>query len=467
MTEPLPAAQWRALDHARDRAYEWLASVPTRPVGPAATYDDMVKVLGGPLPETGVDPAAVVDALAVAIEPGLTAMASGRFFGFVIGGALPAGLATDWLVTAWDQNTGLATVTPGTVAAEAVAGGWVTGLLGLPEGSSVGFVTGGCMANMTGLAVGRHHVLAAAGWDVEADGLQGAPRVHVVVPDERHATIDLALRYLGLGAATAHHVATDDQGRVELPALAAALDACAGEPTLVSLAAGNVNTGSFDPIAPAVDMAHEHGAWVHVDGAFGLWASASPAYRHLTQGVERADSWATDAHKWLNVPYDCGIAVTRHPATHRQTFGTHAAYLIESEGTADSFELVPEFSRRARGVPVYAVLRSLGRQGIADLVERCCAHARHFAEALGAVPGVAVLNDVVLNQVLVRFDDDDRVTERVVDGVLADRTAFLGPTRYKGRAAMRISVCGWQTTEDDVDQGVEAVLRALELARRD
>jgi glutamate/tyrosine decarboxylase-like PLP-dependent enzyme len=233
----------------------------------------------------------------------------------------------------------------------------------------------------------------------------------------------------------------------------------------VTLAAGNVNTGAFDPIGAAVDLAHAHGAWVHVDGAFGLWAAAAPPLRHLTHGVERADSWATDAHKWLNAPYDCGVAITRHPADHAATFGTRAAYLIESQGTVDPHELVPEFSRRARGVPVYAALRSLGRHGVADLVERSCAHARRFAAAVRGTPGVAVLNDVVLNQVLIRFDDDDLVTARVVDEVLAERTAFLGPTRYKGRAAMRVSVCGWQTTSDDVDRAVDSVRRALVRAR--
>jgi glutamate/tyrosine decarboxylase-like PLP-dependent enzyme len=456
---------WEALDRAHAHASAWLDSVPERPVGAAATYEQMLEALGGPVPEEASDPAEVVDALATAAEPGLTAMQAGRFFGFVIGGTLPAALATDWLVSAWDQNSGLLAVTPTTAAAETVAGGWVLDLLGLPAGSAVGFVTGGCMANMTCLAVGRHHVLSAAGWDVQAHGLQGAPRLHVVLSQERHATVDSALRYLGIGDATARFVEADDQGRIRLGDLEAALAEGAGRPTIVSLAAGNVNTGAFDPFPAAVDLAHRYDAWVHVDGAFGLWAAAAPARAHLVAGVSAADSWATDAHKWLNVPYDCGIAITRHLASHRAAMGAHAAYLIESGGPPDPVELVPEFSRRARGVPVYAALRSLGRAGVADLVERCCAYAQRFAAELSAVDGVQVLNDVVLNQVLVRFEDDDETTRRVVAELLAERQVYMGPSVFKGQAAMRISVSGWQTTDADVTFSVEAVRRALERAR--
>jgi glutamate/tyrosine decarboxylase-like PLP-dependent enzyme len=425
----------------------------------------MLDALGGPVPERSSEPAAVVDALAAAAEPGLTAMQSGRFFGFVIGGTLPAALATDWLVSAWDQNSGLLAVTPATAAAETVAGRWVLDLLGLPADSAVGFVTGGCMANTTCLAVARHHVLAAAGWDVQAHGLQDAPRLHLVVSQERHATVDSALRYLGLGDATARFVATDDQGRILLDDFAAALAEGSGRPTVVSLAAGNVNTGAFDPFPAAVELAHRHDAWVHVDGAFGLWAAVATGREHLVEGVAAADSWATDAHKWLNVPYDCGIAITRHPASHRAAMGAHAAYLIESGGPPDPVELVPEFSRRARGVPVYAALRSLGREGLAELVERCCGHARRFAAELSSFDGVQVLNDVVLNQVLVRFEDDDATTRRVIDELLAERVVYMGPSVFKGRAAMRISVSGWQTTDADVAVSVDAVRRALERAR--
>ena len=287
-----------------------------------------------------------------------------------------------------------------------------------------------------------------------------------MLPDERHATVDSALRYLGLGDATARFVRTDGQGRIDLDDFAIALAEGDGRPTLVSLAAGNVNTGAFDPLGPAIALAHEHSAWVHIDGAFGLWAAAAPARRHLAEGVAAADSWATDAHKWLNVPYDCGIAIVRDAAAHRRAMGAHAAYLIESgDGPPDPVELVPEFSRRARGVPVYAALRSLGRIGVADLVEGCCRRAEEYAVALQAMDGVEVVNDVVLNQVLVRFDDDDATTRRVVEQVLEDRVAYMSPTVFKGRAGMRISVSGWQTTQEDVERAVQAVRQALAVAR--
>ncbi len=468
MTDPAAAPDlWTdVLDTAHRHAGAWLRSVPDRPVAATATYDEMLAAFRVGLPDGPQDAATVVDELAVAADPGLTAFQSGRFHGFVVGGTLPASMGADWLVSAWDQNTGLVAVTPSVIAAETVAGEWVVDLLGLPAGSSVGFVTGGCMANFTCLAVARSHVLAAAGWDVQAHGLQGAPQLHVVVPDERHATVDSALRYLGIGDATARLVATDELGRIRLEDFAAALDEGDGRPTIVSLAAGNVNTGSFDPFGPAVELAHQRGAWVHVDGAFGLWAAAVPRLRHLVDGAATADSWATDAHKWLNVPYDCGIAITRHPAAHRVAMGAHAAYLIESgDGPPDPVELVPEFSRRARGVPVYAALRSLGRSGVAELVDRSCRHAARYAALLQSMDGVQVLNDVVLNQVLVRFDDDDATTRRVVDRVLADRVAYMSPTVFKGRAGMRISVSGWQTSDADVERAVQAVRQALDAAR--
>jgi glutamate/tyrosine decarboxylase-like PLP-dependent enzyme len=455
-----------ALDRAHEHAGAWLRSVPERPVAAVADYDEMLKAFRVGLPDEPVDPAEVVDALATTAEPGLTAFQNGRFHGFVVGATLPAAMAADWLVSAWDQNTGLVAVTPAVIAAETVAGEWVLDLLGLPSDSSVGFVTGGCMANFTCLAVGRSYVLAAAGWDVQAQGLQGAPRLHIVLPDERHATVDSALRYLGIGDATARFVRTDGQGRIDIDDFEAALAEGDGRPTLVSLAAGNVNTGAFDPVGRAAALAHEYGAWVHVDGAFGLWAAAVPGRRHLVEGVAEADSWATDAHKWLNVPYDCGIAMTRHPAAHRVALGAHAAYLIESgDGPPDPVELVPEFSRRARGVPVYAAIRSLGRNGVTELVDGCCRRAEEYAAALQALDGVEVLNDVVLNQVLVRFDDDDATTRTVVERLIDDRVAYMSPTVFKGRAGMRISVSGWQTTPQDVDRSVQAVRQALVSAR--
>jgi len=320
------------------------------------------------------------------------------------------------------------------------------------------------MANFTGLAAGRHAVLAREGWDVEESGLQGAPRVRVIASQERHATIDVAVHLLGLGSGTVEALETDGQSRIRVADLERALAAGSG-PALVSLAAGNVNTGAFDPLAEAIEVAHSYGAWVHVDGAFGLWAGASESLRPLVAGVEQADSWATDAHKWLNVPYDCGISIVRDQAALRAAMGVRAAYLVQGGGLPDPMDLVPEFSRRARGVPVWAALSALGRTGVAELIERCCAHARRFADGFAAMEGAEVLNDVVLNQVLVRFDEDDAVTRAVVAAVQDGGEAYPSGTTWKGLAGMRVSVSNWRTTEADVDRTLAAVQRALTAAR--
>ncbi|MGN6608783.1 MAG: pyridoxal phosphate-dependent decarboxylase family protein [Jatrophihabitans sp.] len=444
------AALARAVAHATS----WLEQVPDRPVGPQGSADEWLQVFGGPLGDDPVAPAAVVDELDAA-RPGLMAINSGRFYGWVMGGVLPAALGADWLTSAWDQNTGLRYATPATAAIEQAAGAWLLDLLGLPASADVGFVTGATMANFTGLAAGRHAVLARAGWDVEADGLQGAPRARVLVGAERHDTIDLALRYLGLGRPQA--VEADEQGRLRVDALAAALAAGDG-PTLVCLQAGNLHSGAFDPLAEAIAVAHEHGAWVHVDGAFGLWAAATPSLRHLTAGVEGADSWATDAHKTLNVPYDCGIAIVRDPAALRGAMGVHASYLI-ADAAGDPLETVPELSRRARGVPVWAALRSLGRRGVAGLVEGLAARARDLAAGIGAVPGVEVLNDVVYTQVCLAFGDDER-TRAVTARLIADGAAWMSGSRWRGRDVLRISVSNWSTDADDVARSVAAVARA-------
>lgn len=424
----------------------------------------MVVAFAEPLPEHGRDPGEVLEHIAATAEPGLVAMSSGRYFGFVVGGSVPAALATDVLVTGLDQNTGLTFGTPATAAIEKVAGTWVKDVLHLPQTASVGFVTGGLMANFTGLMSGRHHVLAKAGWDVEVDGLNGAPPLRVIASAERHATIDMALRYLGIGSGHIIEVETDGQSRILLDSLHEALESGSG-PTLVCLAAGNVNTGAFEDLGRAIDLAHEYDAWVHIDGAFGLWAGAAPSRRFLVSGYERADSWATDGHKWLNVPYDCGIAIVAHEESHRIPLGAKASYLIREGEDPDPFELVPEFSRRARGVPVYAALASLGRDGVADMIERGCLHARQFAEQLSRIEGVEVLNDVVLNQVLVRFADDDDTTNAVIKGILADGTAYMTPSVWKGKAVMRISVANWQTSDDDVAASVAAVERVFEQVR--
>jgi glutamate/tyrosine decarboxylase-like PLP-dependent enzyme len=444
-----------ALERAHELTLDWLATLDTRPVPPQASIEEVVAALGEALPEEGTDPAEVVDLLSRACDPALVAIPSGRFFGFVIGGTHPAGLAADWLVSAWDQNSGLRQLTPANSAIEEVAGAWLLQLLGLPVGSAVGFVTGGTMANFTGLAAGRDDVLRRAGWDVSTHGLHGGPRVRVLVGAERHDTVDLALRYLGLGAP--EPVAADDQGRVRPDALASALAQGSGEPTLVSLQAGNVHSGAYDPFPEAIAMAHEHGAWVHVDGAFGLWAAVSPTYRHLLAGVDGADSWATDAHKTLNVPYDCGLAIVSDPAALKAAMGMHGDYLIHDEA-GEPFDKVPEISRRARAIPVWAVLRSLGSSGVADLVERLARHASAFAAGLAAIPGVEVLNDVVFTQVCASFGSDAR-TEEVVRRMLADGTAWMTGSRWHGRSVLRISVSSWATTEHDVEVSLDAVRR--------
>ncbi len=449
--------QSKALERAHRHALDWLASLRSRPVPPQASVEQVTQSLGTDLPEGSTDPAQVVDLLADACDPGLTAMPSGRFFGFVIGGTHPAALAADWLVTAWDQNSGLRRLTPAHSAVEDIASAWVLELLGLPAGSAVGFVTGATMANFTGLAAGRDAVLRRAGWDVAQRGLVGGPRVRVLVGEERHDTVDLALRYLGLGAP--EPVAVDEQGRLRADALAAALDARSDEPTVVVLQAGNVHSGAFDPFTDAITMAKAHGAWVHVDGAFGLWAGASPSYRHLVLGCEAADSWTTDAHKTLNVPYDTGLAIVRDPADLRAAMGMHGAYLIHDE-KGEPLDKVPEISRRGRAFPVWAVLRSLGRSGVADLVDRLCRHAAAFAAGLEAMPEATVLNDVVFTQVCAAFGSDDR-TEEVVRRILADGTAWMSGSTWHDRSVLRISVSNWSTTDDDVERSLEAVRKAV------
>ncbi|MEV6926291.1 aminotransferase class V-fold PLP-dependent enzyme [Dactylosporangium sp. NPDC051485] len=448
-----------AVVHAR----EWLSSLGERSVPPRADAEQIGRAVGGPLNEDGEDAAAVVERLAREAEPGLMAMPSGRFYGWVIGGTLPAALGADWLVSAWDQNAAMRFPTPAVAALEEAAGRWVVELLGLPQGSDVGFVTGATMANFTGLAAARRHVLAKHGWDFDRDGLAGAPRIRVLVGQERHDTLDLALRYLGLGAPTP--VAADAQGRIRLDALEEALRQGDG-PVIVCLQAGNVHSGAFDPVGAAARLAHRHGAWVHVDGAFGLWAAASPRTRHHLDGLAAADSWATDAHKTLNVPYDCGIVIVRDPSALRAAMGVRASYLIEPAGpggAADPLEKVPELSRRARGVPVWAALRSLGRNGVADLVDRLAGHARALAEGIAAIDGAEVLNDVVFTQVCATFGDDAR-TAAVTEALLRDGTAWMSGSRWRGRSVLRVSVSNWSTSDGDVAASLEALRRAARAA---
>jgi glutamate/tyrosine decarboxylase-like PLP-dependent enzyme len=460
------------LRQTADLAADFLDGLPARPVAPRATHDELLAAFGGHLPDRGEAAGEVVDHLAAIAEPGLIASAGPRFFGFVIGGSLPSALAADWLTSAWDQNAGLYVIGPSASVAEEVAGRWLVEVFGLPEGSSVGFSTGATMASFTALAAGRHRVLERLGWNVEEDGLIGAPDIAVVVGAEAHVTIHVSLQMLGLGRNRVHKVAADDQGRMRADALRETLAGLRDRPVLVCAQSGNVNTGGFDPLPEIVTAVRElPNAWLHVDGAFGLWAAVAAGLRHLTAGLADADSWTTDAHKWLNVPYDSGIAIVRDAAAHHAAMTLGAAYYVETAGgERDPYNWVAESSRRARGFPIYAALRELGRDGLAAMIERGCALARRMADGLRDAPGVTILNDVVLNQVLVRFapageTDDaaiDAFTREVIAAVQADGTCWLGGTTWHGMAAMRISVSNWSTTEADADASVAAIRRCAE-----
>ncbi|MFL5272518.1 MAG: pyridoxal phosphate-dependent decarboxylase family protein [Anaeromyxobacteraceae bacterium] len=449
----MPASPTAALlaDAAR-RAAAYLDGLGGRSVTPSADAVAALAALDVPFPEAGVPASAVVEELDRRISPATMAVAGPRFFGFVIGGSLPATVAANLLATAWDQNSAKWLVAPGTAAVEKVALRWTLEALGLPPSVAGGFVTGATVANFTALAAARHAVLARAGWDVEARGLFGAPPITLVVGGEVHVSVQKALAMLGLGRERVVTVPVDGQGRMR----ADALPALRG-PAIVCVQAGNVNTGAFDPAPAIVARAREAGAWVHVDGAFGLWAAASPRRAHLTAGVADADSWATDAHKWLNVPYDSGLALVRDEAALAAAMGITAAYL-PAAGLRDPADATPELSRRARGVEVWAALRHLGRAGLAELVERTCRHAARFAEGLTAA-GHRVLNEVVLNQVLVSFGDDAR-TREVIAAIQADGTCWCGGTVWQGQTAMRISVSSWATTDEDVERSLAAMVRA-------
>ena len=449
--------QRELLHHVADHAADWLEELPERPVRPerGAGEQDIVETLqDSPLPVEQV-----VDDLVRDADPGLIAMSSPRFYGFVIGGAHPAGIAADWLTSVWDQAAGLASPTPAASEMEDIAGRWLAELLGLPSGVSFALTTGCQMAHVTALAAARNRVLQTAGHDVERDGLVGAPAIRVLAGAERHVTVDRALRMLGIGTGAVEEVAVDERGAMRADALAAALASGErGRPTIVVAQVGNVNTGAIDDVALMVAAAREVGAWVHVDGAFGLWAAASPAHRHLVRGVERADSWATDAHKWLNVPYDCGVAFVRDRDAHRAAMASTAAYLVQdADGPREPMDWTPEFSRRARGLTVYATLRALGRDGVAELVERLCACADRFAERLPKA-GFDVLAHG-LNQVLVAYGDD-ATTDAVLAAVQAEGTCWPSATTWRGRRCIRISVCNWQTTFADVDRSVDAMAAA-------
>jgi glutamate/tyrosine decarboxylase-like PLP-dependent enzyme len=448
----------RAMRRAAELGLRFLDGVGARHVGALTDDNGLVERLARPLPEEGEDPEAVIEQMARDFDPGLVASAAPRYFGFVVGGQLPAAAAADWLTAAWAQSANLHPMSPAAAAAELLAGPWMLDLLSLPADASFGFPTGAALGSTVALAAARHTILERVGWDVEARGLYGAPEIRVVVGDEVHSTVLAGLQYLGFGRDRVTRIPTDEQGQMIASELPAALDP--NLPTIVCIQAGNVNSGAFDPAGPIADALAGHpNAWLHVDGAFGLWAAVSPELRHLVAGVERADSWATDAHKWLNVGYDCGFVAVRGREAHRAAMSATAAYLMQDAAHRDNWEYVLDSSRRARGFVVYAALRSLGRRGVREMVERCCHLARRMAEQLAAAPGVHVLNEVVLNQVLVRFGDDE-TTRAVIARVQEDGTAWMGGTTWHGLAAMRISVSNWSTTEADADRTVQAILAA-------
>jgi glutamate/tyrosine decarboxylase-like PLP-dependent enzyme len=450
------------LHHTASLATHYLETIADRHVGSLATAEELRQQLGVPLSDAGEPDTVVIDALAMAGALGTVATQGPRYHGFVVGGSVPAATAADWLVSAWDQNAGVFVLSPVVSVVEDITAGWLKDLAGLPAGWSTGFVTGCQAANFTGLATARQHLLAQAGWDVEANGLFGAPWVHVVCSEESHYTIFNALKLLGLGAERVTRVAADAQGRMRADELARTLGALTG-PTIVCAQAGNVNTGAFDPLDDIATITSAHGAWLHVDGAFGLWAAASPTRAHLVHGIARADSVATDAHKWLNVPYDSGVVFTAHPASHRRAMTLSAAYIIESAKERDPHEFVPEESRRGRAVPVYAAVRTMGRQGIGALVDRCCGLATRLANQLRADSRLTVLNDVVLNQVLVRVGgaDPDAATRAMVERLQRDGTCWASGTTWHGMAALRLSISNWSTTDQDIDRTANAIIRCV------
>ena len=446
-------SQWKQiLDDAAGRGARYLDKIGERRVSPGQQSLDDLQKFHEPLSDDGVSDAEVLRMLDDVGSAATVAMAGPRYFGFVIGGALPATLASNWLAGAWDQNVGALTMAPAACVVEEVALDWLKDLLGLPESTDAGFVTGATVANFSALAAARNKVYTDVGWNIEADGLFGAPPVTVIVGDEVHPSASKALGMLGFGRDRVVKVPVDGQGRMiagELPDI--------DGPTIVCTQAGNVNTGAFDPIGEICERVRPQGAWVHVDGAFGLWAAASPSLAHLVSGIEQADSWASDAHKWLNVPYDSGLAFVRHPEYLKAAMSVSEAYLATGSGDRDPADFTPELSRRGRGIEVWAALKSLGRNGVAEMIDRCCGHARHFAAGFVAA-GFDVLNEVVLNQVLVRFGDEDR-TRRVIEAIQEDGTCWCGVTVWQGHTAMRISVSNWSTTVEDVDKSLDAMIR--------
>jgi glutamate/tyrosine decarboxylase-like PLP-dependent enzyme len=452
------------LERAAQLASKYLQTLDDCRIDDALEPEKLRDRLAKELTIEGVPSEQVIEELFNDAGAGLLNTSSGRFFGWVIGGALPVSIAAEWLTAAWDQNAGASALSPSAAVVEEVAGRWLKDILRIPQKASFGFVTGCQMAHFTALAAARHRVLGDKGWDVEAQGLAGSPPIRVLV-GEHHETILRALRQLGIGTNAVVQVAKKDDGTIDVDALKSELAKTAAAPTIVSLAAGDLNRGAFDDFDAACDVAHEHGAWVHVDGAFGLWVAASERFRHLVNGIDKADSWAMDAHKWLNVTYDIGFVFVADEDAHRSSMTISAAYKVETP-VRDQYEWGPEWSRRARGFAVYATLRALGRQGVSNMVERCCDHAKSLVRQLGQLPNVEVVATPIINQGLVRFlspgGDHDAHTRHVIECVNATGEAWFGPTRYGDKTVMRVSVCNYRTTERDIERTVDAVKAALD-----
>jgi glutamate/tyrosine decarboxylase-like PLP-dependent enzyme len=466
MISPFRAVLQQTLNHT----LAYLEHLEQTPVGATTSLTELRQRLGRQLPDTRMEATQVIDELVADTSGGILGNAGGRFFGWVIGGSLPAALAADWLTATWDQNAALYACGPAAAVIEEVCGTWLKELLGLPSGASFALVSGCQMAHVTCFAAARHALLRRHGWDSEHDGLSGAPRIRVLSSGERHGSIERAVRLLGLGSRCVVDLPVDEHGCLAPTTLCNALAERPDLPTIVLLQAGDLNIGAYDPFAELIPLAHHAHAWVHIDGAFGLWAAASPASRHLLAGVEQADSWATDGHKWLNVPYDCGYAFVAHPQAHRGSMSHRASYLTHDEDARDQIDWNPEWSRRGRGIATYAALRQLGREGVADLIERCCRHAHTLATQIGALPGAELVWEPQINQGLVRFldpsphatsADHDRRTDAVIAAIMETGEAFFGGTTWQGQRCMRVSVCNWQTNEADVARAIVATQRVL------
>ncbi|HEX2249989.1 MAG TPA: pyridoxal-dependent decarboxylase [Gemmatimonadales bacterium] len=470
MQAVLESRQQATLERATELALAYLESLDGAPVGTTTSLAELRRRFDRPLPDEGVDPVTVIDELSRDVAGGLLGSAGGRFYGWVIGAGLPAALGADWLTGTWDQNAGLYACSPAAAVVEEVCGTWLKDLFGLPASASYALVTGCQMAHVTCLAAGRHAVLARGGWDVNRDGLAGGPSVRIISSTEVHGTVSRAAKLLGIGTSNVLVLPSDSAARLAPADLRAALLRESGRPTIVVLQAGDVNCGAFDPFLELIPLAHQAGAWVHIDGAMGLWCYTVPELRHLLAGAELADSWASDGHKWLNVPYDCGYAFVAYPEHHRAAMEHRASYLVHATDVRDQLDWTPEHSRRARGFATYAALRELGRSGLLDLIRRCCRHAYDIVTRIADLPNARAICVPQINQGLLRFsdprsgateEDHDRRTDEVMATINAGGEAFFTGTTWKGKRCMRVSVSSWRTTSDDVDRAVEAAARAL------